>query len=79
MTEKQAELLEELREALSDMIGEVIALETFLRYQKLCEEEFGKHQSEEWLRRIRDYLDQHLHDAKLLTTWLLESAGVLQK
>jgi len=77
MTEKQAERLEELRGVLSNMIGEVIALETFLRYQKLCEEEFGKQQSEEWLRRIHDYLNQHLHDTKLLTAWLFESAGAL--
>ena len=79
MTEKQTKRLEELRIVLMDMAGDVIALESFLRCQPVCEAHFGRPTSEEWLQRIRDYLKQHMNETQQLTDWLLKSAEASYK
>ena len=75
MTEKQVQIIEELPETLLDMTGEMLALESFVRSQSACEGRCGRDAAELWIRRIRDYLKQHITDADHLVEYFVESTG----
>ena len=75
MTEKQSELPEELRLALTDMAGGVLALESFLCCRSSYEARLGKQISNEWLRRLADYLHQHVRETAQLTDSLLHDTA----
>lgn len=72
MGQSEEEMLEELWEALLDLSGDLIALESFCRQTSHYPEKLPLSIRDLYLQRIEDYIDQHLWDVRSLSRCLLQ-------
>mgnify|MGYP001057378792 CR=1 FL=1 len=71
MTRKQAENFQELWSNLTDLAGDIIGIQNFLDCKADCIEDFGTDISGAYLRRLKDYIAQHIQEIQKLADILL--------
>lgn len=77
MCEHQAEIIEELRWVMTELSGDVLALELFCLYGKYGVEKFGPYVCRAYVRQMEDFLRQHLQDVEQLAGHLLRDGEAL--
>lgn len=77
MEKGQQVIIEELWDALLELSGDIIALETFCRDGRDCSKHYGTHVCKAYMQRMEDYIRQHLGEIEQMAGYLLQDGRSL--